>query len=398
MVGAGVAGITAARGIRELDPDVRIEIYTREPYLYYYRPRLPDLVAGEVNPADIIAHDRDWYSERKIDVRVSEPVTSVDVDARAITLEGGRRVGYGTLLLASGADPFVPPIEGADLAGVFVLRTIDDALAIRDRATGSRRAVVIGGGLLGLETARGLELAGLGVTVLEGADWLLPRQLDERAGQILSEDVKRMGIDVRASAKVSRIEGSGGATGVSLDDGTVYPGELVLISTGIRSAVGFVEDSGIEIGRGIVVDPEMRTSAPSVFAAGDVAELPGMPGGNIPVATAQAEAAARCIAGVASAGGPTAVSYNTLKIAGIDVFSVGETSCSDPSCSEHVHEDREAGIYRKVVVKDGAIAGAMVVGSGTGVTQLNDLVQKRTDVSRWGDAVAREDFDFDGLS
>jgi NAD(P)H-nitrite reductase large subunit len=400
IVGAGVAGITAAGGIRKLDPDVGIEIFTREPYLYYYRPRLPDLVAGEANPADIIANDVDWYRERRIDIHPSEPVESVDLDGRAIVLGGGRRVEYRSLLVATGADPFVPPLDGVDQPGVFVLRTIDDALAIRARATGAEHAVVIGGGLLGLETAKGLQHFGLGVTVLEGENWLLPRQLDERAAAMLRTVLERMGFEIRTSARVSRIEGGGpaGATGVSLDDGTIYRSQLVLVSTGIRSAVGLAKDSGLEIERGIVVDEAMRTSAPDVYAAGDVAELPGMPGGNIPVAMAQAEVAGRSIAGTASPEAPSAVSYNVLKLAGVDVFSAGEAACPDESCVERVHEDEEAGIYRKVVLRGGTVVGAMVVGSRAGVTRLNGLVQARADVGRWADAIAREDFDFDVLA
>lgn len=389
-----MAGVTAARAIRELDADASIDIFTREPYRYYYRPRLPDLVAGEVEPDDIIAYQPDWYESRRIGLHLSEPVRSVDVDSSVVLLGGGRSVSYDSLLVATGADPFVPPIEGAGSGGVFVLRTIDDALAVRDRASGAERAVVIGGGLLGLEAGRGLQNAGLGVTVLEGADRLLPRQLDAGGAAVLLKDVDRLGIAVRTSANVSRIEGGGEVSGVSLDDGTTFPCELVLVSTGVRSAVAFLDGSGVKIDRGIVVDPVMRSNVPNLLAAGDVATLEGMVGGNIPVAISQAEAAAGSIARSPDAAPARAVSYNTLKIAGVDVFSAGVTECSDESCREYVHEDGGAGIYRKVVVRGGVIEGAMVVGSRTGVRQLNGLVQSRADVSRWGDAIAREDFDF----
>ncbi len=399
IIGAGVAGVTAARAVRKADPDAAIDLFTREPYLYYYRPRLPDVVAGDVQADDIVAYPPDWYDSRHISVHLSEPVLSVNPDAHAVLLEGGRSVTYDSLLIASGADPFVPPIDGAGNKGVFVLRTVDDALAVKERASRAERAVVIGGGLLGLEAGRGLQHAGLGVTVLEGADWLLPRQLDAAAADVLRKDVDRLGIGVQTSASVSRIEGDGEVTGVSLSDGTTYPCELVLVSTGVKCSVGFLRDSGLEIGRGVVVDPKMKTNVPDVFAAGDVAVLEGMIGGNIPVAISQAEAAAGSISGSADAAPARAVSYNTLKIAGIDVFSAGATECpEDQSCREHVYEDGEAGIYRKVIVQDGVIQGAMVVGSRAGVQRLNSLVQSRADVGRWGDAVAREDFDFSPLT
>ncbi|MBD3348508.1 MAG: NAD(P)/FAD-dependent oxidoreductase [Candidatus Eisenbacteria bacterium] len=394
VVGAGVAGFTAARAVRGLDSDVPIEIYTREPYHYYYRPRLPDLVGGEVEPEDIIAFPDDWYRERRIDVRLEEPVASVLPDDRKIVLEGGRKVGYGSLLIATGADPFVPPIEGSTLDGVFVLRTMRDALSIRERASVSGRAVVIGGGLLGLESGRGLQRQGLSVTVLETADWLLPRQLDRQAASILLGDVRDLGMSVRTGVQVEKIGGDGSVSCVSLADGTDLPCDMVLVSTGVRSTVGFLEGSGLEVDRGVVVDAGMRSSASGVFAAGDVAQFAGMRGGNIPVAISQAEAAAVGLAGDARGGEAGAVSYNTLKIVGIDVFSAGEIACSGDECREHVYSDEQNSIYRKVIVRAGTIVGAMVVGSRRGVTALNSLVQEAADVEAWGEAIAREDFDF----
>jgi len=397
IVGGGVAGFTAARGLRELDADIGIEIYTREPYLYYYRPRLPDVVSGEVEPEEIVAFQAEWYESRRIDVRLEEPVVSVDPAEHRISLEGGRGVDYDSLLIASGADPFVPPIDGSDREGVHVLRTVDDALAIRARAADSDQAVVVGGGLLGLEAGRGLQRAGLSVTVLEGADWLMPRQLDSEAASILRNDIEKLGITVLTGVKVEAIEGEGEVSGVRLADGTVFPCEITLISTGVRSALGFLEGSGLTTERGVVVDPSMRTSAEGVFAAGDVAQLSGMNGGNIPVAIAQADAAAVGLSGEKEGARAKAVSYNTLKIVGIDVFSAGETSCGDGDCSEHVYEDEDEGIYRKVITREGVLAGAMVVGSRRGVRELNGLVQSRADVGKWEDAIAREDFDFESM-
>ncbi len=394
IVGAGVAGVTAARAVRQADPDVEIDLFTREPHLYYYRPRLPDVVAGEVELDDIIAYPQGWYESRRLHVHLSEAVASVDTDAHEVVFDEGRRVSYGSLLIATGADPFVPPIEGAESAGVHVLRTVDDALVVRESASQAQKAVVIGGGLLGLESGNGLKRAGLDVTVLESAEWLLPRQLDSAGAGVLLQNVDRLGIAVETGVSVSRIERDGDRTGVVLKDGTTHIADIVLCSTGVRSTVGFLEGSGLDIGRGVVVDATMRTNVPDVFAAGDVATLEGMVGGNIPVAISQAEAAAGSIAPSPEAGPARAVSYNTLKIVGIDVFSAGVTECPDASCVERTFEDPEAGIYRKTILQDGVIRGAMVVGSRTGVSHLNALVQARANVGRWSDSIAREDFDF----
>ncbi len=394
IIGAGVAGVTAASTVRGIDPDCQIDIYTREPYLHYHRPRLPALVSGEVELDDIYAHPPDWYASRRIDVHLSATVASIDPEQKSITLDGEERVPFDRLLVASGSDAFVPPIEGVDRNGVFALRTADDALAIRRRAGESRHAVVVGGGLLGLEAARGLQLTGLDVTVLESAGRLLPRQLDQGGARVLEAKIARLGIAVHKGATTELIEGGAEVSGVRLADGTRYPCELVLFSTGVRSTTAFLEGSGIRTERGVVVGDDMLTSAPDVYAAGDVAEFEGVVRGIIPVAIAQASTAGRKIGGDAAAPPPAAVPHNRLNIAGIDVFSAGDVECADSSCREYVEEDGEAGTYRRVLVRDGVVVGAIVIGSRKGASELNALIQDRTAVGRWGDAVAREGFDF----
>lgn len=394
IIGAGVAGVTGASTIRGLDPDCRIDVYTREPHLYYYRPRLPAVLSGEVSLEDIYAHPPDWYESRRINVHLSTAVASVDPHERSVTLDGGERVRFDRLLIASGSDSFVPPVPGVDLGGVFTLRTAADALAIRRRALGAKRAIVIGGGLLGLESARALQKAGLAITVLEHAERLLPRQLDERGAGVLTKTIAGMGIDVHTGITLDRIEGHGGASGVRLGDGTLHPCDLVLISAGVRSTTAFLEGSGIATERGVVVDGRMRTSAPHVYAAGDVAEHEGIVWGIIPVAIAQASTAARRISGDDSAPPPATVPHNRLNIAGVDVFSAGDVECADPSCREYVEENDASGTYRRVLVRDGVVVGAIVIGSRKGANELNTLIQDRASVGRWADALAREDFDF----
>ncbi len=377
-----------------LSPDADVTVLAREPYHYYYRPRLPDLVAGQAEIDDVVINPPECYSSRGIDVRLSAPVESVDTDGRAVLLEDGSRLSYDRLLIASGADPFVPPIEGADREGVFTLRTLDDALAIREWARSASSAVVIGGGLLGLETARGLRAHGLPVKVLEHADWLLPRQLDEKGAGILRADVAGRGIDVVTHARISGIEGDGSASGVAFEDGTVAAADLVVVSTGVRSTVAFLEGSGIEIGRGVVVGPDMRTSAPGVYAAGDVAEFEGTVWGIIPIALAQADVAARAIAGDEDASYRDVAPNTTLKMAGVDVFSAGLITCEGEDCVERVRADEEACLYRKVVVRRGVIVGAIVVGSKKGVRELTAMIDQKTAVAALGDAIVRDDLDF----
>ena len=394
IIGNGVTGITAARRLRRLSPDSQVTILTREPHHYYYRPRLPDVVAGDLGVDDIVINAPEWYASRGIDVRLSTNVASVDTAGRAVLLDDGSRVEYDRLLIASGADPFVPPIEGAGGEGVFTLRSADDAIAIGRWAASATSAIVIGGGLLGLETARGLAAHGLPVTVLEYADWLLPRQLDEEGARILSVEIARRGIDVVTHARVAGIEGDGAVSGVSFEDGTVQAADLVVISTGVRPAMAFLEGSGIEVGRGIVVGPSMQTTVPDVYAAGDVAEFEGVVWGIIPIALKQAEVAARAIAGDGDASYSAAAPNTTLKMAGVDVFSAGLVGCEGEDCVEHVRADAEACLYRKAVVRGGVLVGAAVIGSKMGVRELTEMIDRGARVEEWGDAIVAEGFDF----
>lgn len=394
IIGNGVAGITAARKLREISPDADIVMLAGEPYHYYYRPRLPDLIGGHVDIDDIVVNASGWYASRNIEVRLSARVASVDTSERVVLLEDGSAVEYDRLLIATGADPYVPPIDGADREGVFTLRSADDAVAIREWAASAERAVVIGGGLLGLESARGLQALGLPVSVLEYADWLLPRQLDESGGRILRADVARRGIDVVTGARVAGIAGDRKVSGVTLEDGTTVDADVVLISTGVRSTVAFLEGSGIEVRRGVVVGADMQTSAPGAYAAGDAAEFEGGAWGIIPIAVAQADVAARSMAGEEGAAYRAAAPDTTLKMAGIDVYSAGVVACEDDDCVEHVRADEERGLYRKAVLRDGVIVGAIVVGSKKGVRELSAMIGRGASVGEWGDAIVREGFNF----
>ncbi len=394
IIGNGVAGVTTARRIRELDDSADVQIITSEPSHFYFRPKLPELIAGELEIADVLAFPADWYASKGIDVQLSTTVASVDPASHSLTLDTGENVEWDKLVVASGADAFVPPIPGVDLGGVFSVRSAGDALALREWVQGRKDAVVIGGGLLGLESARGLCHAGLDVTVLEFADWLLPRQLDEQGAALLQRAVEKIGITILTSAQTETIQGEGSVTGVSLKDGRTIPAEAVVVSTGIRSAISFLEGSGIATDRAVIVDEGMRTSVPDVYAVGDVAEFQGISWGIVPVAIAQADVAARFVTGDESKPYVPVPPSNTLKITGIHVFSVGESACGQEGCVEYVHSDESAGLYRKVVLEDGVLVGAIVIGSRTGVRELGTMIGRGLDVGHHGDALVTETFDF----
>ena len=389
IMGNGVAGVTAARRLRENDADAGIVMFSREPYHYYYKPRLPEVVAGTVDVGSLVINPPEWYEERRIDVRLSTPVSGIDAVERRVRLEDGGAESYDALLIATGADPFVPPISGADLDGVYTLRTADDAVALRHAAGAAKRIVVIGGGLLGLESARGMVASGADVVALEVADRLLPRQLDHAGAELLTERIAALGLAVRTNATTTSLVGDGAVEGVSLEDGETLSADLVLISTGVRPSLDTLAGTGVDAGRGVLVDCGMRTSVPDVFAAGDVAELDEHVWGIIPAATAMAESAARVIGGEDS-GSCRIIGTNTLKISEVDVYSAGDVFCDD--CETHVFED--SGVYRKVLLNNGRIVGAIVVGSRRGVRELDKLIVAGADVSSYGDGIARDDFDF----
>ncbi|MBD3368021.1 MAG: NAD(P)/FAD-dependent oxidoreductase [Candidatus Eisenbacteria bacterium] len=388
IIGNGVAGVTAARRLRMLEPDAGIAVFTREPYHYYYKPRLPEVVAGAVDIESIIINPPDWYEDQGIDVRLSTEVTSIDTAGRKVVTADGGSESYDRLLVATGADPFVPPMGGTDLEGVFTLRTADDAVALREAARSARCAVVIGGGLLGLESARGLAASGVEVVALEVADRLLPRQLDEAGAALLRERIGELGIDVVTEAMCESIVGDDSVEAVSLRGGETLPADIVLISTGVRPSMDVVGNTGIDRDRGIQVDCKMRTNVPDVYAAGDVAELDGRVWGIIPAATVMAEAAAHGIEGESA--DCDIIGSNTLKISEVDVYSAGDVFCE--GCTTHAYEDD--GVYRKVLLDRGRLVGAIVVGSRQGVRELDKLILEGADVSAFGDAVARDDFDF----
>jgi nitrite reductase (NADH) large subunit len=390
IIGNGVAGITAARAMS--DAGTEIEVYAQEAHHYYPRPRLHDFLAGEIELEELSFYPPAWYEKRGIAVHLGVEVVELDPIAKRITLFNGRELSYDRLLLATGSHPFIPPIEGVERHGVFTLRTIEDALAIRRWAEWARQAVVVGGGLLGLEAARVLMALRLRVAVLEQGAYLLPRQLDAEGGALLRELIEAMGIEVVLEASSQTILGDGQASRVLLQDGRRIEGDLILVSAGIRSNVRLAQQAGLEVNRGVVVDEHLRTSAEDIYAAGDVAEFRGQVYGIIPACVEQAKVAALNMLGDEVAYEGT-IPSNTLQVAGIDCASIGVVH---PPENEGYHELRklEAGVYKKLVLKDGRLVGAILLGDKKDAAPISRLIQRGVDVSRYTERLLDEDFDW----
>ena len=402
IIGNGVAGITAARALSGSGNEV--EIYTQETHHYYPRPRLQSFLAGEIELEELPLYPPAWYEKRGIAVRLGVEVVELDPTAKRITLADGRQVAYDRLLLATGSRPFVPPIEGLDKAasshvrsgGVFSLRTIEDALAIRERAKSTKRAVVVGCGLLGLEAARALMVLGLEVTVLERGPYPLQRQLDAEGGALMGELIEAMGIEVVSNASSQAILGDGLATGVLLQDGRRIEGDLILISAGVRCNVGLAQEAGLEVSRGVVVDEHLRTSADDIYAAGDVAEFRDRVYGIIPACLEQARVAAVNMLGREQAEYQGTISSNTLQVVGVDCTSIGIVHPPEGEGYQELRKS-EAGVYKKLVLKDGRLVGAILLGDRKDVAPISRLIRAEADVSRYAERLLQDDFDWKEL-
>ncbi len=382
IVGNGVAAVNAALTALKVRPNAEITVFSEEPYYYYPRPRLWEFLPGKLSLEQLYFYPPSWYEERGIMVQLGTPVAQIKPTDRAVILKNGQGASYDRLLLANGGLSFIPPIENVRQRGVFALRNVEDALAIRAYAERARSAVVIGGGLLGLESARGLKDLGLQVTVVEMAPWLLPRQLDEPGAAILREIFEGIGIKTITGAITQAIEGETQATGILLKDGRRIPGELVLISAGVRSNTALAAAAGLQVNRGVVVDEHMQTSAPDIYAAGDVIEFQQRSYGIIPAAIEQARVAGASLCGESEPTYQGTVPSNTLKVVGISLTTVGTTDAPNGNYREYRISDSSRGLYKKLVVNNNKLVGAILLGFPKETAQITRMVREQEPLDR----------------
>lgn len=359
IVGGGGAGVEAAAALRQADPEARIAVWTDEEVPYYARIRLGEVVDGRSRPEDLFLRLPSWWEDQRIELRLGVTVEGIDPGQGRVLDGEGTWTPWDALLLATGARPFLPPIPGIDRPEVVTLRRMKDALAIRDRLAGSQRAVVLGGGLLGLELAASLAQGGIAVMVVEAAPWLLPRQVDREGGEVLQGILARRGIDFRLGTTAGSLEeGAGGGCRVALSSGELVEADLVPVMAGVRSETSLARAAGLEVASGIRVDDGMRTSAPGVFAAGDCAEHRSGLYGFWSAATEQGRAAGRAMATGADLY-QGSVRTTTLKVTDVALFSIGDLQ--GPAAREERH--REGDRYRSVRLdEEGRVVGAVLIG------------------------------------
>lgn len=393
IIGNGLAGTMAAKTLRELASDVEIVEFAAETYPYYPRPNLIEFLAGNLPLERIFAFPADWNQKSRIDVRLGRAVEKILPETREILIAGGGREPYDALLFANGSSASVPPIRGADKKGVFTLKTLDDASAILEYLKGHPRVALIGGGVLGLEIARALTLRGALPTVVEFFDRLLPRQLDPEGAALLKVQIERLGIAVRLQAVTEEILGEGEARGLRLKGGEEIPADMVVVAAGVKPNLEMARTAGLTVERGIVVDDFLATSRAGIYAAGDAVQHRGRLYGIIPAAFDQARAAAYNILGETKPYQGSVVS-NMLKVVGLYVTSVGTILPEGPGFEELRREDKEKGLYKKIVLKDGVLAGAIWMGTKKGVMEISRAVASARNVGTWGEALLDEAFDF----
>jgi nitrite reductase (NADH) large subunit len=360
VVGNGMAGIACVEQILKYSPMFAITVFGDETHVNYNRVMLSSVLAGEKSEDDVVINSLEWYQQHAIDLRVGVRIVDVDPEAKTVTGNDGSVTPYDVLLLATGSSAWMPPIEGLGKDGVFVFRTLDDTRALLRRASPDVKAVVIGGGLLGLEAARGLQVQGCQVTVVHLMPTLMERQLDPDGGGYLVGKMEDLGIRVLLGRTTTAILGNGHVEGVALSDDSTLEADLIVVAAGIRPNVDLALKAGVVCNRGIVVNDQMETSEPDIFAVGECVEHRGVCYGLVAPLYDQGRVLAATMTGHAGPGYEGTVQAAKLKIMGVDVFSAGDWSEQN---SEPVrYEDRALGIYKKVTVRDGKLAGVILVG------------------------------------
>src|SRR5579883_2173443 len=339
VVGNGMAGVACVEQILKHAPKFDITIFGDETHPNYNRIWLSSVLAGEKSADDITINDLDWYRKNKIGLRLGVRIIGVDMKARTVTGDDGSVTAFDKLLLATGSTAFIPPIMGSNKTGVYTFRSLDDTRALLAYARPGVKAVVIGGGLLGLEAARGLQVQGCHVTVVHLMDTLMERQLDPIGGRYLKEKMEELGIRVLLGRQTSGILGEGYVTGVELKDGERIDAELVVVAAGIKPNAALGKLAGLEVNRGIVVNDYLETSHPDVFAVGECVEHRGMVYGLVAPLMDQGKVLAATITGNKGPVYEGTVLASKLKIMGVDVFSAGDFSENDPAVQAVRYED-----------------------------------------------------------
>ncbi|MBI5197344.1 MAG: NAD(P)/FAD-dependent oxidoreductase, partial [Nitrospirae bacterium] len=370
VIGNGMAGTAFLEEIVQKKNRPSVTVFGEEPCNAYNRILLSDVLACAKSFDETHLNARSWYEEHDIRLRTGAPVIRISPDRKEIVTRDGQSHHYDRLLIATGSIPAIPPIRGLDRRGIFTFRNIEDTESMIRWASSRYRAVVIGGGLLGLEAARGLTNRGMFVTVVHLMGHLMDQQVDERAGAILKSEIEKMGIQIRLGCTVEEISGDGVVEQVRLTTGETIPADLVLITTGIRPNTQLAKEAGLAVNRGILVDDAMQTSNPDIFAVGECIEHHGRTYGLVGPVLEQAKIAAAIIAGSEEAAYHGSILSTALKVAGIQLTSMGDFRGKEEGSEELIYMDGGAATYKKLVIRDNRVIGAIFLGDDGGSREV----------------------------
>ena len=388
VVGNGMAGMRVVEELLSRAPDrFDITVIGAEAQPNYNRILLSSVLAGDKTLDEIVINSRSWYAEHGIRLIAGNRAAAIDRTARQVVLADGTLIAYDKLLLATGSKPLAPPIPGLGLPNVRAFRDIADVEAMIEAARSSRRAVVIGGGLLGLEAAWGLKRRGMSVSLVHLMPTLMERQLDVAAGSLLRRDLDARGIAFFTNGQTEEIRGTDRAEAVVLADGRVIPADFVVLAIGIRPDIDLARTAKLDVNRGILVGDDMATSDPDIYAVGECIEHNGQVFGLVAPIWDQAKVCSARLAGNAEAVYVPPPVFTSLKITGIDVFSAGALASTGEADQEITLHDAKRGLYKKVILRDDKIVGSVLYGSVADGPWHVQLMREKTDVSSFRDQI-----------
>jgi nitrite reductase (NADH) large subunit len=386
VVGNGMAGVRTVEEVLRLDPGrYEIAVFGAEPHGNYNRILLSPVLAGDKAFDDIVTHPREWYASNGITLHAGDPVVSIDRKRRVVKSRSGLEIAYDRLLLATGSKPFVIPVPGHQLPGVIAFRDIHDVEAMLAAARDRRKAVVIGGGLLGLESANGLLRQGMDVTVVHVMDSLMERQLDKPAASLLRAALEKRGMRFLLEANTAEILGKDRVTGIRFKDGSEIETDLVVMAVGIRPNFELAKSAGLHCERAIVVDDTLQSlSDPRVYAVGECVQHRKATYGLVAPLYEQARVCAAHLVGLGHQRYPGSVTSTKLKVTGIDLFSAGDF-IGGPDSEDLVFRDPKRGVYKRIVLRNtgggSRVVGAVLYGEVKDGPWYFELMQKGTNVA-----------------
>lgn len=376
MVGNGMAGLRTIEEILERsDSQFDITIIGKEPYPNYNRIMLSNILQKKMTVEETIMNPYEWYEENNIQLIVNDPVETVDRSAQTVTTSKGVEVNYDICIFATGSSAFVLPIPGSDLPSVIGWRTIEDTERMIEIAKTKKKAVVIGGGLLGLECARGLMDQGMEVTVLHLAEWLMEMQLDRKAGGMLKADLERQGMNIELQANSKEIIGKDDVEAIKLADGRIIETDLVVMAVGIRPFTQVARDAGLEVNRGIVVNDYLQTSDPNIYAVGECSEHDGKVYGLVAPLYEQGKVLADYLTGKETEGYKGSTTFTSLKVSGCDLYSAGQIVENENVHGIEIFNSVD-NIYKKVYLSDGQVVGAVLYGDTDDGSRFYNMMKK----------------------